>query len=167
VGYDHFFGDHISLGGNFAYYQGQTTVQELGFFFPDGAPIFRDIRLEIVPLEIALKVLPIGRNQPVIPYFGGGGGIYYWQYEEFGNFIINRNTNDPRIIQGSAYSDGYDPGWHVEGGVQIPVARSIALQFEAKYWQAKGDLDVTGFDPSFAPLDLSGSSYSGGISIWF
>jgi Outer membrane protein beta-barrel domain len=167
VGYDHFFGDHISLGGNFAYYQGETTVQDRLFLFPDGRPAFRDIRLEIVPLEIALKVLPIGRNVPVIPYFGGGGGIYYWQYEEVGDFVINRNTADPRIISGTAYSDGYDPGWHVEGGVQIPVARSIALQFEAKYWQAKGNLDVTGFDPSFEPLDLSGSSYSGGVSFWF
>src|SRR5262249_8311890 len=76
VGSDHFFGEHISLGGDFAYYQGQTTVQDVDFIFPSGQPIFRDIRLEIVPLEIGLKVLPIGRNVPVIPYFGGGGGLY-------------------------------------------------------------------------------------------
>jgi hypothetical protein len=71
------------------------------------------------------------------------------------------------VITGSAYSDGWDPGWHVEGGVQIPVSRAIALQFEAKYWQAEGDLDVTGFDPGFEPIDLSATMYSGGVSIWF
>jgi opacity protein-like surface antigen len=166
VQYDHFFGEHFTLEGNFSFYQGETTVQDLEFEFPDGAPIFRNIRLEIVPLEVALKVLPIGRNSPVIPYIGGGAGLYYWQYEEVGDFVIDRNT-DPTVITGFAYSDGWDPGWHVEGGVQIPVSRAIALQFEAKYWKAGGDLDVTGFDPAFGPLDLSATMFSGGVSIWF
>lgn len=166
IGYDHFFGDHFTLGGNVSFYQGQTTVQDIDFEFPDGAPIFRDINLEIVPLEVSFKVLPAGRNVPVIPYVGGGVGLYYWQYEEVGDFVIDRII-DPTIISGTAYSDGWDPGWHVEGGVQIPVGRAIALQFEAKYWKAEGDLDVAGFDPAFEPLDLTATMFSGGISIWF
>ena len=117
-------------------------------------------------VEVSFKVLPAGRNVPVIPYIGGGAGLYYWQYEEIGDFVIDRII-DPTIISGIAYADGWDPGWHVEGGVQIPVGRAIALQFEAKYWKAEGDLDVTGFDPAFEPLDLSATMFSGGISIWF
>lgn len=163
VGYDHFFGEHFSLGGNFAYYQGETTVEDVRFVFPDNAPIFRTIQLQIVPLEISAKVLPAGRNAGVIPYVGGGAGIYYWEYQEFGDFVINGEI----FLGGVAYSDGWDPGWHVEGGVQIPISRPVALQFEAKYWQVEGDLDVTGFDPDFEPLDLSATSFSGGVSIWF
>jgi hypothetical protein len=164
AGYDHFLGNHFSLGGNLSFYQGETVVQDR--IFVDDSPIFRNIRLEIVPLEVSLRVLPAGRDVPVIPYVGGGAGLYYWEYEEVGDFVINRIV-DPTIISGIAYSDGWDPGWHVEGGVQVPVSRSIALQFEAKYWKAEGDLDVTGFDPSFEPIDLSGTSFSGGVSIWF
>ncbi len=166
VGYDHFFGDHFSLGGNIAFYQGETTVQDIDFVFPNDAAIFRTIQLQIVPLEISAKLLPAGRNAGVIPYVGGGVGLYYWEYQEFGDFVINRFL-DPEIISGIAYSDGWDPGWHVEGGIQIPISRPLALQFEAKYWQVEGNLDATGFDPDFEPLDLSATSFSGGVSIWF
>jgi hypothetical protein len=38
---------------------------------------------------------------------------------------------------------------------------------EGKYWDAEGDLDVRGFDPSFEPLDLSGLQIAGGVSFWF
>ncbi len=141
VGYDHFFGEYFSLGGNFGFYEGETVVQDVDFTFTDDSPIFRDVRLEIVPLEIALKVLPLGREAAVIPYMGGGAGLYYWEYEEVGDFVIDRNT-DPTIVAGTAFSDGWNGGWHVEGGVQIPVSRAIALQFEAKYWKAEGDRSI-------------------------
>ena len=166
VGYDHFLGNFFTIGGNFGFYESETLVQDRDFTFQDGAPIFRDIRLEIVPLEVSVSLLPVGRESPVIPYVGGGVGFYYWEYEEVGDFVVDRNT-DPIIIPGVAFSDGWNVGWHVKGGVQVPVSRSIALQFEAKYWSAEGDLDILGFDPNFEPLDLSGTSYSGGVSIWF
>jgi hypothetical protein len=166
VGYDHFLGDYINLGGSFSFYRSDTTVSDVDFEFNNGAPILRDIRLEIVPIEANLHFLPAGRETVVIPYVGGGVGIYVWQYEEIGDFVIDRNT-DPSIITGSAFSDGADLGFHVEGGVFIPIGRSVAIMGEAKYWNAEGDLDIEGFDPSFEPIDLSGTMYSGGISIWF
>lgn len=165
--YDWFLGNFINLSGGTSFYYDSTTVQDVDFVQLNGQPIFRDIRFEIVPLEASLHLLPAGRNQPVIPYVGGGFGIYYWRYEEIGDFVLDRFGANPSIITGSAFSDGWDPGWHVEGGVQVPVSRSIAIVGEAKYWQAHGHLDVRGFDPAFNPIDLSGAQISGGVSIWF
>ena len=164
--YDHFLGDFINIGASLSGYEGHTVVEDRDFEFENGQPIFRDIRLQIVPLEANLHFLPAGRNDHFIPYLGGGVGVYFWEYEEFGDFVIDRFT-DPTIINGSAFSDGGDFGWHVEGGLYIPVSHSIAVAAEAKYFDSEGDLDVRGFDPAFEPIDLSATVFSGGISFWF
>lgn len=165
-GYDHFLTEYINLGGSLSYYRSTTLVEDLDFVFPNNSPVLRDISLEIVPIELNLRFLPIGRESSVIPYIGGGVGLYYWRYEEIGDFVINRDTS-PQVITGLATSDGTDPGWHLEGGVYIPVARSLAITGEVKYWNADGDLDPQGFDPGFEPIDLSATMFSGGVSIWF
>jgi Outer membrane protein beta-barrel domain len=166
VGYDFFLGDYVNVGAGFSYYANDTTVEDVDFEFQNGQPILRDIRLEIYPIEANIKFLLTGRDTVVIPYVGGGFGIYFWNYEEIGDFIFDRNTN-PHIVSGHSFSDGADPGWHVEAGVFIPVGHSIAIMGEGKYWGAEGDLDIEGFDPAFEPIDLSGLQIAGGISFWF
>lgn len=165
--YDKFLGNYINISGGVSFYEDTTTVRDVDFVHQDGTSVIRDIRLEIAPIEASVHVLPIGRNAGVIPYVGGGFGLYYWRYEEVGDFIFDRNSADPSVVFGSAISDGWDPGFHVEGGIQIPVSRSFTVVGEAKYWKAHGDLDAFSFDPSFEPLDLSGTQFSGGVSIWF
>ncbi|HSP06199.1 MAG TPA: hypothetical protein VLR94_03435 [Acidobacteriota bacterium] len=167
IRYDKFIGEFINISGGVSFFDSHTHVQDVEFVQDHGQPILRDIFLEIVPLEASLHVLPAGRNTVIIPYLGGGFGLYYWQYEEHGDFVIDRLSNNPQVITGRAYSDGWDPGYHIEGGVHVPVGRSVAVVGEAKYWHAHGKLDVRGFDPSFQPLDLSGMMYSGGVSVWF
>jgi hypothetical protein len=73
----------------------------------------------------------------------------------------------PPVITGRADSTGTDPGWHAEGGVQIPFSRSAAAIAEVKYFKAHGDLDRRSFDPAFQPIDLSNLVISGGVSFWF
>lgn len=165
-GYDHFLGEFVNLGISSSFYHNDTTVQDVDFAYQNGAPILRNIHLQIVPLEFNLHILPIGREPAVIPYLGGGFGIYFWNYEEAGDFVFDRLTN-PNIVTGRAFSDGVDPGYHVEGGFMIPFSRSTTFTAEAKYWHAHGKLDVSGFDPSFHPLDLSALMFQAGVSIWF
>jgi hypothetical protein len=165
--YDHFVGDFVNIGGGLSFYQGETRVTDQEFEFSNGDPIRRLISLQIIPLEANIRFLPAGREAAVIPYIGGGAGIYFWEYEERGDFVFDRNSANPSVVTGSAFSDGADPGWHVEGGVHIPFSRQAAFVAEGKYWRAEGDLDERGFDPSFEPIDLSGTMFSAGISIWF
>jgi len=166
VGYDHFIGNYVNLAVGLSFYQSDTDVVDRDFTFPNGDPILRNISLQIVPLEFGVRFLPAGREAPVIPYVGGGGAVFFWEYDEIGDFVINRDTN-PSAITGDSFSDGTDFGWHVEGGIQIPVSRSATITAEAKYFDAEGDLDERSFDPLFEPLDLSGTMFSAGISFWF
>lgn len=166
-GYDHFLSNYISLGGSISGYERDTNVEDNDFEHADGTPIFRNIRLEIVPMELNLHFLPAGRDAGLIPYVGGGVGVYYWEYEEAGDFIIDRNSFHPTLITGRAYSDGVNPGWHIEGGLQIPVSSYATIMGEYRYFSAKGDLDTRSFDPAFEPLDLSSSMVSFGCAFWF
>jgi hypothetical protein len=165
-GYDHFIGNYIDVGGSIAYYRTVQTIEDRQFEFPDGSPVLRDIRFKIVPVEANVSFLPIGRNYAVIPYVGAGIGVYFWQYEEIGDFVVDRLT-DPNVITGSAFSDGTDLGWNIHGGIQIPFSRSATFISQIKYSKAEGELDVSGFDPAFGPIDLSLVTYSAGISFWF
>lgn len=164
--YDHFIGEYVNVGAGVSFSDQDTDVVDNDFEFPNGDPVVRNISLQIVPLEAHLHFLPAGRELPVIPYVGGGAGVYFWQYEERGDFILDRNTN-PHAVTGRADSDGADFGWHVEGGVQIPFSRSAAATGEVKYFKVDGDLDRRSFDPAFEPIDLSHVVVSGGVSFWF
>jgi opacity protein-like surface antigen len=165
-GYDHFIGEFVNVGGSISVYEGETTVEDREFTFENGAPILREIRLRIIPIEANVRVLPIGRNYAVIPYVGAGAGIYIWEYEEFGDFVIDR-FGDPFIDTGSAFSDGADFGFNIHGGLQFPISRSVTITGEVKWIKVEGDLDPRGFDPAFEPIDLSTITYSAGVSFWF
>ncbi|MCI0412629.1 hypothetical protein L0222_07490 [bacterium] len=165
-GYDHFIGEFVNIGGSISFYEGDTTVRDREFEFTNGDPIFRNIRLRIIPIEANVRVLPIGREMAVIPYVGAGAGVYVWEYEEIGDFVIDR-LDDPSIITGSAFSDGADFGFNIHGGLQFPISRSATITGEVKWIKAEGDLDPEGFDPAFEPIDLSTITYSAGVSFWF
>jgi len=165
-GYDHFIGEYVNVGGSIAFYEGETFVRDTEFTFTNGDPIVRDIRLRIIPIEANVRVLPIGREYAVIPYVGAGAGVYVWEYEEIGDFVIDR-LGDPFIETGSAFSDGADFGFNIHGGLQFPVSRSMTITGEVKWINLEGDLDPEGFDPAFEPIDLSTVSYSAGVSFWF
>lgn len=165
-GYDHFIGEFVNVGGAVGFYQHDTTVRDREFEFSNGQPIFRDIQLQIVPIEGMVRFLPVGRESPVIPYVGAGVGVYIWEYEEVGDFVIDR-FNDPTVITGAAFSDGADFGFNLHGGVQFPIGRTATITGEVKWTKVEGDLDEESFDPAFEPIDLSMVTYSGGVSFWF
>jgi opacity protein-like surface antigen len=165
-GYDHFIGEYVNIGAAIAFYENDSTGEDREFELGNGDPILRNIRLRIVPLEANVRILPLGRELAVIPYIGAGAGVYFWEYEEVGDFVLDRFTN-PTVTTGSAFSDGADFGWNIHGGVQFPISRSAAIAAEIKWTKVEGDLDTEGFDPGFEPIDLSTITYSGGVSFWF
>ncbi len=164
-GYDHFIGEYVNVGGSLTYYKDETSGQDRAFLTPAGGPVRRDFRLKIIPLEFNASALPMGRSKMVVPFIGGGVGLYRWEYEEAGDFVVNRDS-DPRVITDRASSDGTTFGYHIYGGVHVPFWRSAALTAQVKHFNVEADLEDDLFD-RFEPIDLSAYVYSFGISFWF
>lgn len=165
-GYDHFIGEYVNVGGSVTYYKEDAVGRDRAFQQPNGGPVIRDFRLEMMPVEFNARVLPLGRDVVIIPYLGGGVGLYFWKYEEEGDFVVDRQTS-PRIVTGSASSDGRTFGFHVHGGIQIPLGGSTMFTVEVKHIYVDADLDRREFDPAFEPIDLSAILYSAGLTFGF
>ena len=165
IGFDVFLADILNAGFSISFYNRERTVEDRDFVFPDGFPILRTLSLTVVPVELGVKFLPMGRNRRAIPYLGGGLGLYVWEYRENGDFVADR-FGDPYIASGDFRSSGADIGWHGEAGMQIPWGRRTSVDWEIKYYRVNGDLGRD-FDPGFEPIDLSGWVLSLGLSFWW
>ena len=166
VGYDHFVGDYFNIGGSASYYREDAVGSDRIFRTSNGGPVVRDFRLKLLPVELNARALPIGRDARVVVFIGGGVGFYFWEYEEVGDFVINRNTN-PRVVTGSASSDGRAFGFNINGGIEVPMSESSTFMVEVKHIYVEDDLDRRAFDAGFEPIDLSAILYSAGISFYF
>lgn len=171
------------------YYKDYVGIQfdDGDFAFPaqyyngDYTPSHR-LSVSITPLQFSLKIAPFGRRGKVIPYLGAGVGFYLWSVRMQGDFV----DFSREYITQDKYADSYYPiysvdalervrfstiavGYQVFGGLQLPVANRLTVDFEAKYSSAKGKM---GTDPNegftgFQPLDLGGVQFSLGINYWF
>ena len=166
IGFDHFVGDYFNIGGSACYYREDAVGQDRIFRHSNGDPVERDFRLKLLPVELNARALPLGRDKPVIVFIGGGVGLYFWEYEEVGDFVINRNST-PSVIVGSASSDGRALGFNIHGGIEIPMSESSTFMIEVKHLYVEDHLDRRAFDSDFEPIDLSAILYSAGISFWF
>ena len=166
AGFDHYIGDYVALGGSVTYYKEDAVGRDRSFQSPDGSPVQRDFRLKMLPVEFNARALPVGRDVPVILFIGGGVGLYFWDYEETGEFVVDRPTN-PRVVTRRASSDGRAFGFNLHGGIHIPFSRSVLLTVEVKQTFVEDDLDRRAFDRDFEPIDLSALLYSAGLTFVF
>jgi hypothetical protein len=129
----------------------------------DGSEIPQNIGLKIYSFEAGFKFYPMGRRTALAPFLGVGGGLYYWKYEQWGDFY---DAIDDVVYQDEyAESSTYSPGFNVKGGFIVRLSRDIGVLLEAKYHYLKGNL--SSFFEEFEDLDLSGMTYCVGVSIRF
>ena len=98
----------------------------------------------------------------VVPYVGAGGGVYWFELKQAGDFV---DFLDLSVFTDSFESTGWTPSGHVFGGADIALHRRILLTVEARYLWASGDLGADWID--FEPLDLAGLQLSTGIRFPF
>jgi hypothetical protein len=106
----------------------------------------------------ALAWIPRG----LVPYVGGGAGMLWYDLSQEGDFI---DALDPRL---AVFTDVFEsqewtPTAHLFGGVDVRVARSVFVTFDARYRWAAGELSRQWVN--FDPIDLSGLRLSTGISV--
>ncbi len=169
------FGTYMDYGG--------ITVDNADFaFLISEVPNF-DFNLQhifatsVTPLQLSVKVTPLGRRGRVIPYLGGGVGLYFWNARITGDRVdfsaptefLDQNDNvvigypvdivDAREGLQTAF------GYHGFGGVMVPVGNRLTVDGMFKWNWAKGDMKKA--FQGFAPFDVGGWILSIGINYWF
>lgn len=132
--------------------------------------------VSITPIQLSLKLVPLGRIGKFIPYVGGGVGVYLWNVRLQGDIVdfedVWEYTDDGFIVEVYAVklADAREDnkikiGYHAFGGLMFPVANRISIEAEIKYNFVEGAL-TEGFE-GFEDFDLSGYQISIGLNYWF
>lgn len=164
--------DYLDLVVGFDYSR-TTNLSEVRDFVDElDLPITQQTRMAQLPLTGSVRFFPAGKGRQVgqyawiprrvAPYVGAGGGVTWYRFRQWGEFVDFR---DLIIFEDDLTSDGWAPTLQVLGGVEINLSRRLAIAIEARYAWADADLgpDFTGFDP----IDLSGLQTTGGLLIRF
>ncbi|MGD9345908.1 MAG: hypothetical protein PVH84_08615 [Candidatus Aminicenantes bacterium] len=188
--YEYFLSNQVSLSlsldgysekkaGNYNDYVADMVDNEIyAFDYGQGTPIAHVFTVSITPLQLSLKLTPLGRRSGIIPFLGGGVGVYIWTVRLQGDTV---DFSDPRefydvdleevVIGYPVYptdtrrESKFSVGFHGFAGVMIPVANRISVEGEFKFNYASGGLepDFQGFEN----FDLGGYQITIGINYWF
>lgn len=190
LGYEYFVGPYLSLAftvdsytknrpGYYVDYV-QFALDEGDFAFPyeyyDGGIIEHAFAVSSTPLQLSVKFLPLGRKARLIPFIGGGAGLYFWSVRLQGEMV---DFSDPWIYTDDVLGDidiypvglvygkerGQAFGAHAFGGFQIPIGFRATIDLEARYHWAKAKFDE--WFVGFEDFDLGGLAISVGFSYWF
>lgn len=130
--------------------------------------------VSITPVQVSLLLAPMGRGTKMIPYIGGGVGLYLWNIRLQGDLIDFSDpwydTLNDAVIYPIYFTDAREEnkisfGYHVLGGITFPIAKQVSIGGEFKYNVAKGNL-TEAFE-GFEPFDLTGYTISLGLNYWF
>jgi len=155
----------IELGVSVDGYDKQLDTSYREFLNDDtGSEIFQSLRLTIVPVGVAVRLTPTSRRG-ITPYLEVGADAIWYKYEEFGEFIdFHAAPGDDDIVADSFLSDGWGYGFHVAGGLKVPINRDFSIVGEGKYQWAEDDMDD---DFRLNGIDLGGWSATLGFNIRF
>jgi hypothetical protein len=98
----------------------------------------------------------------VVPYVGAGGGFYWYQLLQYGDFV---DYVDYSVFNDAFDSSGWTPSVSVFGGTDVKLHRRVFLNFEARYLWAAGNLGPQWV--GFEPIDLAGLRVATGINFVF
>lgn len=138
-------------------------------FFP--SHIFN---VSITPIQLSLKLTPMGRTGKFIPYVGGGVGLYLWNVRLNGDLVdfddVWVYVPDGIDIYPITTVDAWESnrisfGYHAFGGVMVPFTKRMTFEVEFKYNVARGELKEA-FE-GFEPFDLSAYQITLGMNYWF
>jgi hypothetical protein len=146
---------------------GHYTKEHYSFYrdyeYDDGSPIYQNLALQISSLELGFKFYPMSNRTRIAPFFGAAAGVYYWQYEQWGDFIdvVEGTVSEAEYVEASEYSFGFSG----KAGILFRPTRNLGFSVEARYQFLKGDLEP--FFEGFEKFDMNGFTLTAGFSIYF
>jgi hypothetical protein len=190
LSYEYFVGKNLSLAFTLDSYSKsrpgyyvdyvQNTLTEGDFAFPYvdfyGDDIQHAFSVSSTPLQVSLKITPLGRKTRLIPFVGGGAGLYFYSARIYGQTI---NFSDPWVYTDpdlgnieiypveseNAREKGSVFGYHAFAGFQIPIGFRATIEAEARYHWAKAKFAEWFLD--FDDFDLGGLAITLGFNYWF
>lgn len=154
-------GDFIEAGAGVSFSRRTVPSVYQDFTNADNSEIAQDLRLRLVPVAFTVRVLPLGKANPVQPYFGAGLGIINWRYSESGDFIDFANGRT--VFRDTFTADGNQAGGIVIGGIRF-AAENFSAGGEVRFQRATADLTD---DFAGDSLDLGGWTYQATVGIRF
>lgn len=157
---------------------GETIGDEdWAFDYGSGFAVQHTFDVTMTPIQLSVKLTPLGRREKFIPYVGAGVGIYFWATRLLGDWVVfsegewfyDSNIDEdvigyPIYLAETRDENNINFGYHAFGGVMIPVSDRLSLDIEFKYNVAQGNLE---YFEGFEPFDLTSYLFSLGISYWF
>ncbi|HEV8241423.1 MAG TPA: hypothetical protein VGS57_18820 [Thermoanaerobaculia bacterium] len=143
------------------YFEGQQDQSYRNFTDNRGNRISHTTTLEITPVTVGLVVKLAPEQAPVVPYVGGGGGIYAWRYRESGDFIDFNGATLP-VFTDTLEDTGAALGYYVLAGLEVPISPYFSFFAEGR-WD-KADDELGGDFDGLGKLDLSGRRVMGGLA---
>ena len=166
------YNDYVGLYDDEGYYYAFDT-SDVG----TGDIISHVFSVSITPIQASIKLTPIGRKAKIIPYVAGGVGAYLWtvrlqgEMVDFEDGYLFELDEAYEVVGYTVFSvDAREEnkirfGFHVMGGIMVPIANRISLAGEVKYHLLEAPFK-DGFI-GFEPFDLSGMTISIGLNYWF
>jgi opacity protein-like surface antigen len=146
-------GRFLEVGVGAGYYQRTVPSVYLDFVNVSGREIEQDTELQVVPISATARLFPLGRDQGVQPYVGGGIALLNWKYTESGEFVDFNNGNE--VFRDTFTDKGNVTAPVVLGGVRFALSDAVLLGGEFRYQAGKADLDP-GLGFAGDRLDLGG-----------
>lgn len=145
-------------------FEGRSTQEYLDFVDDRGASIRHRTILEMNSLELGLIFPLAGRQSPLVPYIGVGGGLYDYRLTESGDFIDFFPTV-PEVFEETFQARGTTVGTFAVAGLDAHLGQDWSLYVEARWQDAEDQLEDD-FD-GFGSLDLSSQTLSAGLAWTF
>ena len=165
IEYEHFFGSQISFSLEGGYYKKELYSMYKDFEYDDGSPIYQNLALKITSIEADFKFYPVSHRRKFYPFLGAGIGMYYWKYEQWGDFLIFDGNEVVDVLEGEYLETStYTAGFNAKGGFVFRFNRQWGISFETRYVHLKGDLSA--FFQDFEKLDLGGFTFNLGVNFF-
>jgi hypothetical protein len=146
----------IMFGGSL--YEGESTNAYRNFEDNFGNRIRHDTTLDIASGTVGFVVHLTAPDVVIQPYLGAGGGTYFWELEESGDFI----DGNLDVFSADLRSDGVAFGYYGLVGLEAPITPHFSIFAEGRWTEVDDDLsdDFEGF----GKIDIGGREIAAGLS---
>jgi hypothetical protein len=159
--------NYLDVAIGFDGYNRRVESTYRDFVRDGGAEIPQNFKLKVLPITGGLRLLPLGKFRKLIPHVAVGTGLYYFDYQEEGDFIDGTSFE---VFPGTFHDRGFVPGLQAGAGAEYMFSEGIEPgegwylfgQFRRHWVSAELAGDFTG-----EKLDLGGAEIAFGLSLRF